>query len=372
MLSLLDKIIIENHKILGNQCIDLVNKETGKPYKIVVFVGENGSGKTTILNELAKFENHRHIYIRQNSMLVGLYNEVAPLLVGQKAIIKSHNFEDSADGKSDNISRPNNTIDSKQKDLELLKDLEDQTIVDAISNNSIEKMIFSSRMMEFLVGKREGFKLEELSSGQQEILIKLRELRQMHEAIDYVLMDEPEASLHPRWQLKIVQLIEALLADGNSDAPQIFIATHSEKVLESLINDHDVLIVRLFKINGTIKNETINQMDLRLPKTTFAELDYVVFNIDSFEYCSQLYDLIEWKTGEGERLIDKRIRSNESYNEQIHQKDWYNAKYKNFTAHNVATYCRNYFHHPKDREKPTSKQLHDAIELLRNVVLNLE
>ena len=372
MLFFLDKIDIKNHEILGDLNINFVNKKTGHPYKVIAFVGENGCGKTTLLNELSKLKNHHHIFIRQNNMFVGAYNEAMEMLAGKDLLIKSRNDEDLVGGQNAYALRANNIVNNKQRALKLLNELGDQKVNEVFSSGKIDRLIYSSLMTKILFGEREGFKLEELSSGQQEVLMKLKELKQTQAATDYVLLDEPEASLHPIWQLKIVQLCRELLTDSNENAPQLFIATHSEKILESLINEEDTLIVRLFRNNGVIKSETINQMDLRLPKTTFAELDYVVFNIDSFEYCSQLYDLIEWKTGDGERLIDKRIRSSEFYNEKIHYKEWFNEKYQNVTSHNIATYCRNYFHHPKDREKPTLEQLHEAIELLRNVVLNLE
>lgn len=48
----LSYIRIKNHPVLKDIDLDLVNPKTKKPYDIIAFVGENGCGKTTILNEL--------------------------------------------------------------------------------------------------------------------------------------------------------------------------------------------------------------------------------------------------------------------------------------------------------------------------------
>ena len=370
MLRRIRGVDIKGNEILGDLSIDFFNKETKEPYKTVAFVGENGCGKTTLLNSLTKLDGYHYVFMRQNSMLVGMTNEALKYLSGKEEYT-IQNKDDLTGGQNVYQLRINSAANNKTAAIELLKSLNDGDLIKMYENGEIDELRCGGKVIEAFAGQS-GSDINVFSSGQQEILLKLKTLRQAQLATDIVLLDEPEASLHPRWQKKIVGLIRDMLTDKDGNCPQLFIATHSENILESLISEKDSLVVRLFRDNGIIKSETVSQMDLRLPKTTFAELDYVVFNVDSFEYCSQLYDLIEWKTGDGERLIDKRIRSNEFYNEKIHYKEWFNEKYQNVTSHNIATYCRNYFHHPKDREKPTLEQLHEAIELLRNVVLNLE
>ena len=142
---------------------------------------------------------------------------------------------------------------------------------------------------------------------------------------------------------------------------------------KSLIGRDDALIVRLFKEKGSIKSEPINQMQLLLRKPTFAELDYVIFKIDSYEYCNELFDLIEWLSGvNGDRGVDRKIRNSEFYDEKIHYKEWFNDKFNEVSCFSLPVYVRNYFHHPKDRVEPTQEELHEAIQLLRKVVLNFK
>jgi len=43
------KVKWKDHPILGNLLLDLVDNSTDIPYETVVFAGENGIGKSTIL-----------------------------------------------------------------------------------------------------------------------------------------------------------------------------------------------------------------------------------------------------------------------------------------------------------------------------------
>lgn len=49
------KVKWENHPILGNLELDFVDPATNRPYSTIVLAGENGTGKTTILETLNTF-----------------------------------------------------------------------------------------------------------------------------------------------------------------------------------------------------------------------------------------------------------------------------------------------------------------------------
>ena len=49
------KVKWANHPILGNLELNFINPTTNKPYSTIVLAGENGTGKTTILETLNTF-----------------------------------------------------------------------------------------------------------------------------------------------------------------------------------------------------------------------------------------------------------------------------------------------------------------------------
>ena len=49
------KVKWANHPILGNLELDFINPATNKPYSTIVLAGENGTGKTTILETINTF-----------------------------------------------------------------------------------------------------------------------------------------------------------------------------------------------------------------------------------------------------------------------------------------------------------------------------
>ena len=51
------KVKYNNHPILGNLELDFVNPITNISYDNVVFVGENGTGKTTVLRTISDYIN---------------------------------------------------------------------------------------------------------------------------------------------------------------------------------------------------------------------------------------------------------------------------------------------------------------------------
>lgn len=376
---------IKNHPILKDLELNLINPNTNQPYAVVAFVGENGCGKTTILNEIFNYEKSEFIldkqipytivpkpfdalYLRQGSLHRNAMKEVRKLIDGQD--MYPTNSATYTGGANPFSLRSNNAVNRINEGIKLLEKLGDDEITTIFKENHIDEVWCSGEVTKKIDGQEHGYNITNYSSGQQEILLKIKDIRKMASGTDCVLLDEPETSLHPRWQKEIVNLIKLMLTDVDGNVPQIFLATHSEKVLESLITRDDVLIVRLSKQDGDIKTETIDEMDLRLPTTTFAELDYVVFHIPSMDYHDQLLtrmaDLYEV---EAISDIDKTVRTNALYTKQEYGKVWVGAtKYKVNTYRTLPVYIRNYFHHPKDGVAPTEEEVAKSIEFLRTVI----
>lgn len=377
----LSKIKIQKHPILKDIELSFVNPKTNKPYSIVAFVGENGCGKTTLLNELFNYENSKYIidkekehpfsmaqysslFLRQSSLARNAMKEIGKLIDGRDRY--------SANSQSNVVQglKTTNPIEDKEQGLKILEILDDVEIYKLFKEGVIGDVSCGGEISKLISGQNDGYDISKYSSGQQEMLLKLKDLKELYANTDSVLLDEPETSLHPRWQKEIVNLISLLITDSNGDKPQIFLATHSEKVLESLIIRDDVLIVRLFKEKGNIETETINQMALRLPSPTFAELDYIVFNIPSLDYHDELFS---WFADKYELdnvwEIDKAIRESEEYNSKEYKKVWIAETKKGITTYKtLPVYIRNYFHHPKKDKAPSEEELVKSIKLMRKLV----
>ena len=47
----------KDHPVLGNLFLDFVDSASGQPFETIIFAGENGTGKSTVLENLSAFLN---------------------------------------------------------------------------------------------------------------------------------------------------------------------------------------------------------------------------------------------------------------------------------------------------------------------------
>ena len=86
--------------------------------------------------------------------------------------------------------------------------------------------------------------IDQLSTGEKQIVFRagflLRDLIATAKSI--ILIDEPELSLHPDWQEKILAFYVALLSDANGKHPQIITATHSPFIVHGAANAKTIVL----------------------------------------------------------------------------------------------------------------------------------
>jgi predicted ATPase len=86
--------------------------------------------------------------------------------------------------------------------------------------------------------------IDKLSTGEKQIVFRggflLKDLANIPDSI--VLVDEPELSLHPEWQGKIVEFYKTILTDDAGNQPQLFIATHSPFIVHGAANSKIIIM----------------------------------------------------------------------------------------------------------------------------------
>ena len=97
--------------------------------------------------------------------------------------------------------------------------------------------------------------IESVSSGEKQIVFRgaflLKDIQSTKGRI--VLIDEPEVSLHPKWQIKILDFYKNLFFDENEkQTSQVLIATHSPFVVHNQNRKNDKVIVLQCNDTGKI------------------------------------------------------------------------------------------------------------------------
>ena len=382
----LREIKLKNHPILGDMNLSFTNPQTGEPYSVVAFVGENGCGKTTLLKEIFDYSNSKYVvdkqlsislagakpfqglFLHQDSLYTGSMNEIYELTTG-KTLLETEK-KSSPDESNILDLRRNVPVNTPAQAASILELFDDERLKDIFVSGDIEKIRCGGEVSRALDGKVAELDYSMISSGQIEILLKLKTLKNLKLGTDMVLLDEPETSLHPRWQKIVINVMMEMIRDKEGETPQLFVATHSERVLEALIGKGDALIIHLYRENGKIIAKPVDLMGLILPKPTFAELDYVIFGMPSYDYHDQLltvycdlFDAIKIKK------MDDRIKRSRQYQNGEISKRWEKHGSHPEVFETLPVYIRNWFHHPGEgHPEPTEEELVRSIEFLRAII----
>ena len=455
----------KQHNVLGNLELDLT--KDGIPYNTIVIAGENGTGKTTILDTLATFLDSGPItpfdYIMYdiNPFTFRIFYDSDPNNAHRLGFHRRHNINS---GEVININRNKNNnyeqmkndyfdirtygviysrarsgfktnpvkstttsqldndkssidneedftkikqliIDISSQDNAALSDLADKN--HGLSQIDYELHKKNSKMFRFkkafnnffdniqfdkvdeqnLEEKRILFKkfdkeipIDSLSTGEKQIVFRGSYLLKNQKILTggIVLIDEPELSMHPHWQEKVLEYYRDLFTVDGKQTVQMIVATHSEYVIKSALEDkRNCLVISLKNDNGIISGERVDAPKV-LPTITLAETNYYTFNILSIDYHIQLYGHIQYVTGcdtisSCDKYIENHISSNNKDEKTfIKPSSWIDKKGNRINYQTLSTYIRNAIDHPDNGNKYTENELKASIELMIEIINSLK
>lgn len=345
------KVDFHEHPVLGNLSLDFCDSE-GNAIDTIIFAGENGTGKSTIINALymlvsrtADFEadviyekdgtpflmtykrkvfddGTTYLYASDGSGLnawiqsndvknrhptVGIYSDVDINFHSQDlASVTSLSLDERKDSRRSSNDLPTQ-INQLLIDIQALddadiafairqhpdltgKDLEVSERMPRFTrafNNMFENLTYSricnqnGKKVIYFSKNGTDIPIEFLSSGEKQIVYRgcflLKDVDAMNGA--FVFIDEPEISLHPNWQMKVMDYYKNIFTDESGvQTSQIFVVTHSPFVIHNENRKNDKVIV----LSRTSENGIVVKDRPEYFKCTSIEAVQDAFSVQQF------------------------------------------------------------------------------------------
>lgn len=254
--------------------VDLIIKAIKNEYfqkgiaNLIDFVGATGS---FIIQY--KTKNHKLFYTGSLTaeILDEYFNEIEKNYEGKIAPFKLADF-----------NRLKKNVIELLKTVDFVNQLVNQNVLDKIDRSKAKALNFdlrNSKQMTFLEEHKydidrlrklgllspptikfsdKDVELQNASSGEFHLFTTMIGLMASTRAESLIIIDEPEISLHPNWQMKYLQFIRELFADTDRVSSHIIIATHSHFLVSDLPGENSN-IIGLKKEDGEIKSIEINK-----------------------------------------------------------------------------------------------------------------
>jgi len=444
---LIRKVKWKDHPILGDLLLDFCDS-SGSAYKTIIFAGENGAGKSSILEHLSIFLNlGSFAYFEYIEYSVGseILKAVPPVdgnthpnffdvessqgEVRERMRIRSDmnnypqgvesNMRDlrhygcvyskaRADYRTQRITTTTTSELDKQKyDIDSNDDFTSlkQLIVD-VSNQDNAEYVEINKALEptpkrwsefYMTSKLYRFKesfnkffenlkfenvadengeksirflknnklipIDKLSTGEKQIVFRGAHLLRNSGVLQggAIFIDEPELSMHPKWQKKILAYYKDLFTPQQSQIAQLFFATHSDHVVRSALQGSETIVFTLER-NGNNLEVRKNDSSSVLPAITSAEINYRTFDLPTIDYHIELYGFLQQKESKPTvKSCDDFILSHSLFDSAVHAKP---SGFGKVSYATLPTYIRNAIHHPDSGNTFTEDELRASIEFL--------
>jgi len=329
----LKSVNIKNYKIFDDFTINFTDNEDNI-LPIVIIAGKNGMGKTSIFEYITNL-NLDNIYNISYELDSKYYDSLQNhLLFGTTKI------QDNITPFLEHIlyipARTPNEEEIKSLDKLILDYVDyfiyEQSLTSAIGYENLQNDIdeifedfglsFQFKKIDFKDKKalfepyessRDDieFKLEQLSTGEKTLLFKVLNLYLQQAKNKVILIDEPELSLHPHWQNRVLSVYEKFAKINNN---QIIIATHSPHIIGSAKNES----IRILTKNGVINDvlaygrdinsilfDAMGEVQYR-PEEFRKKIDRLYYAIEEekdFEKSQRLLNELEKDYGENDSVI---------------------------------------------------------------------